>query len=147
MARIDAATAATGSGEATMTRLPDAQPATTASAGPAASSAEAGEATMTRLPDAAPVTANPVAAEPRLPAAPDLPQLDPTSWTVEPGDSLWAIADEVTRLPDGSSPGERAVARYWHRLIEANRSHLVDPANADLLVPGQHLVVPPVAQR
>jgi hypothetical protein len=35
------------------------------------------------------------------------------------------------------------VARYWLRLIEANRSHLPDPADPNLLFPGDVLVLPP----
>jgi hypothetical protein len=33
---------------------------------------------------------------------------------------------------------------YWHRLIERNRSRFADPANPDLLFPGDRLLVPPV---
>jgi nucleoid-associated protein YgaU len=62
---------------------------------------------------------------------------------VEPGDSLWSIASEVTSPPGGPAADERVVGRYWRRLVEANRAQLVDPDNADLLVPGQWLVVPP----
>jgi hypothetical protein len=40
---------------------------------------------------------------------------------------------------------DRAVARYWRSLVEANRAELVDPGNHDLLVPGQQLVLPPFA--
>jgi nucleoid-associated protein YgaU len=79
---------------------------------------------------------------------PVLPTVDPATWVVEPGDSLWSIAEEVVgaEVVAGAGtavPGERAVARYWRRLVAANRPHLVDPANPDLLVPGQRLVVPP----
>jgi nucleoid-associated protein YgaU len=73
-----------------------------------------------------------------------VPEIDPTSWVVEPGDSLWSIAEEVVTPPGGPAPGERVVSRYWRRLVEANRAQLVDPGNADLLVPGQRLVVPPL---
>jgi hypothetical protein len=33
----------------------------------------------------------------------------------------------------------------WRRLVEVNRPRLVDPANPDLLYPGQVLVLPPMA--
>ena len=39
---------------------------------------------------------------------------------------------------------ERAIVAYWQRLIDANRDGLVAPGNADLLFPGQRLVLPPV---
>ena len=39
---------------------------------------------------------------------------------------------------------EDDVADYWMTLIEANRRRLHDPANPDLLFPGQTLDLPPV---
>jgi nucleoid-associated protein YgaU len=131
-----------GSAEATMTRIGDVPPPT---------------ATMTRVhpeaparpppPGAVPAVHDQTGPSPARPAAgrpaPGLPRIDPTRWVVEPGDSLWSIAEEIMRRPDGSRAGERAVARYWRRLITANRHDLVDRANPDLLVPGQQLVVPP----
>jgi hypothetical protein len=127
----------TSGADATMTRV-DAPPAPSA--------------TMTRLdaasahpPDreAGPVVATPAAHQPDVPPAPAVPDIDPTAWVVEAGDSLWSIAEEVTTAPDGSRADERTVSRYWQRLVEANRAGLVDPDNADLLLPGQRLVVPP----
>ena len=132
-----------GSAEATMTRIGDVPP-------PTATMTRVGADTPSRPPavGGAPAAHDPASPTPATPAAvrppPDLPLVDPSRWVVEPGDSLWSIADEVVRRADGSSPGERAVARYWHRLIGANRQDLVDPANPDLLVPGQRLVVPPL---
>lgn len=68
------------------------------------------------------------------------------SWIVEAGDSFWSIAAEtVSPTPDGE-PNDRQVAGYWRRLVDANRSRLLDPDNPDLLVPGQELLLPePVA--
>ena len=109
-----------GPGTATMTRQDEPPP---------------GSATMTRLGELGSVPS----------AAPPAPGIDPTAWVVEPGDSFWSIAADVTTGPDGSPADERTVTRYWHALIEANRSHLADPRNPDLLVPGQHLTVPPPA--
>ena len=109
-----------GPGTATMTRQDEPPP---------------GSATMTRLGELGPVPS----------AAPPAPGIDPTAWVVEPGDSFWSIAANVTAALDGSPADERTVTRYWHALIEANRSHLADPRNPDLLVPGQHLTVPPAA--
>jgi nucleoid-associated protein YgaU len=34
------------------------------------------------------------------------------------------------------------VAPYWQRLVEANRPALADPANPDLVFPGQVFTVP-----
>ncbi len=153
-ATVASAAAPTPGASATLTRLPDGT-ATMTRVDEAPPSA-----TMTRIDHGARAPADPGRSPARarpaddradrpaavlaaVPATPSLPAVDLTTWVVEPGDSLWSIAAEVTALPDGSSPGERAVAHYWRRLVEANRSHLVDPANADLLIPGQHLVVPP----
>jgi hypothetical protein len=135
MARMPAATATmTPDGaDATMIRLDEPAPPS---------------ATMTRLPDlgaTAPVTASPAAYAPGAPATPRTPaalDVDLTAWVVEPGDSLWSIAEEVVTPADGTSPAERTVARYWQRLVAANRANLVDPDNPDLLVPGQQLVLP-----
>ncbi len=136
-----ASAAEPATGEATMTRI-DSPPRASA--------------TMTRLEPspptppgtaAPPVEAAPAAYEPRptvvtMPAA-ATPQIDPTRWIVEPGDSLWSIAQDVMAPSPGAGLRPRAVTRYWRQLVEANRAQLVDPGNPDLLVPGQSLVVPP----
>jgi nucleoid-associated protein YgaU len=74
------------------------------------------------------------------------------TWVVEPGDSFWSIAAEVLgdealgdeALGDaGAEPlTERAIARYWRVLIDANRDRLVT-GDPDLLYPGQELLLPP----
>lgn len=102
-----------------------------------------GSATMARLDVEPGRAAGP--ALPATPAPPAAPAVDPARWVVEPGDSFWAIAEEVVATSGRPGAGERAVGRYWRQLIEANRARLVDPANPDLLLPGQQLVVPPLA--
>lgn len=82
----------------------------------------------------------------RTPAAPDSDvgaTVNDETWTVEPGDSFWAIAEEHLReewsrakLSDGE------VASYWRSLIDANTDRLVEPGNPDLLLPGQVLILP-----
>ncbi|HEX6420972.1 MAG TPA: LysM domain-containing protein [Acidimicrobiales bacterium] len=74
------------------------------------------------------------------PAAPDR---DPAIWLVEAGDSFWSIAAEVTSPPGGPPATEHTVRRYWRALVAANRDRLLDPANPDVLRPGQRLVLPP----
>lgn len=135
---------------------PQAEVATMTRAGPAGPSPSPapGRATMTRV-DAPPTVATmtrvdpasgPTASGPAPPATPARwspspgpapPVGEPTSWVVEPGDSFWSIAEDVV-----GGERERAVGRYWRALVEANRSRLVDPANPDLLVPGQVLTLP-----
>lgn len=138
-------TTATGasSAEATMTQLgdPAAPSATMTRLGPSASGPAPGSPPAI---SATPVTYGAdTAARATATGLPAVPEIDPTSWVVEPGDSLWSIASEVTSPPGGPAADERVVGRYWRRLVEANRAQLVDPDNADLLVPGQRLVVPP----
>ena len=121
---------------ATMTRSPD-----TADTGGTV-------ATMTPVADVPSVTATMTRTDvpapdhsPPPPAPPPAPAPAPAggvTWVVEPGDSLWSIAADAVGGGD-----ERAVGRYWRRLIDVNRPRLVDPANPDLLVPGQELEVPP----
>ncbi len=135
-------------GEATMTRLDDEGVPTAAmtrvdEAGP---SPQIPAATSPAVPVAAPTApTNPAtSATTALPATPALPAVDPATWLVEPGDSLWAIAEDVVRTARADA-SDRTVARYWRSLVEANRAQLVDPGNHDLLVPGQQLVLPPFA--
>ena len=70
----------------------------------------------------------------------------PRTWTVAPGQHLWSISSAVLADALGRPPSDPEVVPYWRRVIEANRTRLADPANADLLFPGQVLVVPPLEQ-
>jgi hypothetical protein len=67
---------------------------------------------------------------------------EPEVWVVEPGDHLWSIAAETLTEHLGKAPSERRVARYWQRLIDANRDRLVIPGEPDVIMPGQRLVLP-----
>jgi nucleoid-associated protein YgaU len=93
-------------------------------------------AVMTHLPAEQSPPARPAPGRAPAPAAAPL-----SSWTVEAGDSFWSIAAE-TVAPSGDAPSDRQVTGYWRRLVEANRSRLLDPGNPDLLVPGQELLLP-----
>jgi LysM repeat protein len=66
------------------------------------------------------------------------------SYQVAAGDSLWTIAARTLEAARGSSPTETELHGYWGSLIEVNRARLADPANPDLIFPGQSLVLPPV---
>ncbi len=64
-----------------------------------------------------------------------------SEWEVRPGDHLWSVAERV--LEEAGAPGDDTdVARYWLHLIEANLERLADPANPDLIFPGQILALP-----
>lgn len=71
------------------------------------------------------------------------PKADDDEVTVAVGDSLWSIAVNVLTERVGAPPTDRQVIPYWRRLIEANRTRLVDPTNADLIFPGQVFTLPP----
>lgn len=67
----------------------------------------------------------------------------PTTWTVTPGESLWTIAEELLAEVWQRRPSDAEVDPFWRALVERNRGRLVDPADSDLIHPGQVLEVPP----
>jgi LysM repeat protein len=74
----------------------------------------------------------------------DEPADTPASYQVAAGDSLWTIAAHTLEAARGLPPTEAELHGYWGSLIEVNRARLADPANPDLIFPGQSLVLPPV---
>lgn len=146
--------AGSGSGTATMHRLPADPGAPDGRADPfpaGAPTPEVGTATMARIPPdpspaAAPApdagAADAATAEPRQPAPPPTGRHDET-WRVEVGDSLWSIAEAVLRdTHPGRAPSEQDVARYWRTVVDANRERLAVPDDPDLLLPGQEILLP-----
>jgi hypothetical protein len=69
---------------------------------------------------------------------------DDAEWVVRPGEHFWSIAAAHLSAAWGTKPELRQVGRYWRALVAANRDRLADPANPDLLFPGQRLRLPPV---
>ncbi len=65
-----------------------------------------------------------------------------STWTVDRGECFWSIAADIVAQHRGRAVSDADVAQYWRRLIEVNRSRLVDPDDPDLLHPGQVLEVP-----
>jgi len=109
-----------------MQRLPD-EGSTTTSAPP--------PSTTTTTPEA-------VGGDEAPPAAPAVP-----TWEVAPGQHFWAVAELVLSDAWGRAPTDLEVDGYWRVLVETNRPVLRDPANPDLLYPGQVLTVPPAPPR
>jgi nucleoid-associated protein YgaU len=107
------------------------------------------EATTREPTPAAAAATPPTAPAPAVttPPAPMAPGAVPGSWSVRPGDHFWAIAEQVLADAWGRPPTDAEVGRYWRTLVETNRSRLPDPANPDLLFPGQSLTVPPPPAR
>jgi hypothetical protein len=64
------------------------------------------------------------------------------TWTVQPGQCFWSIAEAELGRVWGRRPTAAEVVPYWNRLIEANRTALADPGNADLVFPGQVFALP-----
>ncbi len=65
-----------------------------------------------------------------------------TDWEVRPGDHLWSVAARALASTWGTAVGDDEVTPYWRAVVDANRDRLVDPANTDLIVPGQVLTLP-----
>lgn len=61
------------------------------------------------------------------------------TWTVQPGEDLWSIAQTVESQALGRDPTDQETAPYWNLLLEANRANLT---SADLLYAGQVLQLP-----
>lgn len=64
--------------------------------------------------------------------------------TVRPGDHLWGLAERDVAAHVGGTPDEATVRRHWASVVEANRDRLVVPGDPDLVLPDQHLLLPPV---
>ena len=84
-----------------------------------------------------------------LPDADDTEPEQPRTRTVRRGDHFWGIAEQVLRRAWGEQPTDAEIDPYWRDLVAANADRLVDPGNADLLLPGQTIVVvePPARPR
>jgi DNA-binding SARP family transcriptional activator len=63
---------------------------------------------------------------------------------VEPGDNFWTLAEEELAEVTGADPTVVETAPYWQDLVGANTDRLVEPGNPNLILPGQHLIAPPV---
>lgn len=95
---------------------------------------ESGEVLM------APLTADSVI---MTPVGPDTGRPDRTQkHTTRPGDHFWSIASDVLTRTWGRPPDDAEIIPYWEKLVEVNRRRLADPANADLIYPGQEFVLP-----
>lgn len=144
-ARADAST--------TLRRLPDAPTPSTLRRLPDAPSTPTTErspptdppATLRRLADGPPeppATGLPPPAPPAVPIPKPGAAAGRREVVVQPGDSFWRLAElsETERL--GRSPTEAEVGACWQELVAVNRPRLAVPDNADLLFPGQVVIVP-----
>ncbi len=65
------------------------------------------------------------------------------SVTLERGDHLWAVAADVLAHWWGRPATDQETRPYWEELVQANRDHLADPSDPDLVFAGQQVLVPP----
>jgi nucleoid-associated protein YgaU len=66
-----------------------------------------------------------------------------TSYTVVAGDHLWAIAGRRLTEMSGRHPDQSDLARYWVRVVDANRSR-IRSGDPDLIFPGEVIELPEV---
>jgi hypothetical protein len=70
---------------------------------------------------------------------------DRIAHTVRSGESLWRIASHRLETALQRSPTDAEIVPYWRAVIELNRDRLPDRDDPDLILPGQELLLPPVA--
>lgn len=63
--------------------------------------------------------------------------------TLGAGDHLWSVAERALAEAWGREPTDDELVPYWEQLVEVNRHRLADPANPDLVFPGQVVTMPP----
>ncbi len=68
-------------------------------------------------------------------------------WTVRPGDDLWSIAEATLAEAWGQMPPERVLAGYWWQVVQTNRPYLPNPADPNLLFPGDRVAIPALPSR
>jgi hypothetical protein len=72
------------------------------------------------------------------------PLAPPRAWPVQPGESFWTIAADILTHAWGRPVSDHEIDPFWRSLVAANRDRLLDPADPDLIVPGQVFDIPPV---
>ena len=67
------------------------------------------------------------------------------TWTIAPGDHLWAVSSTTLRRHWQRRPTNLEVVDYLTKLIATNNTLFVVPGNADLVMPGQVFVLPAIS--
>lgn len=65
---------------------------------------------------------------------------------VEPGDHFWAIAEADVARHLGRPGTDHEVIAHWQAILEANADRLPVAGNPDILLPGQMVLLPRVAE-
>jgi nucleoid-associated protein YgaU len=106
---------------------------------PVASTAVPTEPTTAPAPRApAPVAPTLTAPIPRTTPARTAPD---RTYVVRAGDNLWRIAGAHVARASGTAPSDETIARYWQRVIAANRTTLRS-GNPSLIFPGEVIALP-----
>lgn len=64
--------------------------------------------------------------------------------TLEPGDSLWSVAERALTRALGHPPDEQRLGAYWWQVVERNRPRLPVPEDPDFVLPGFVAQLPPI---
>lgn len=76
-----------------------------------------------------------------------VPGRDPAAtWTIQPGDHLWAVANRTLRA-HGLDASNRATADYLNTLIGLNQAVFAVPGEPDLVYCGQVFELPALPDR
>lgn len=75
----------------------------------------------------------------------EVPAPPPSTFVVEPGDHLWAVAERQVAAVLGRRPSPGEMVGYWRRLVAAN-ADVVRSGDPDLIFPGERLRLPPVGE-
>ena len=67
----------------------------------------------------------------------------PSTWRIRRGEHLWYVAETTLTERLERTPSTQEIARYWDKVVRANRDRLVDPENPDLVFTDQEFVLPP----
>ena len=105
--------------------------------------------TMAALPEDPTPPTSPAPAGQRQSAAPVTSPSDPTpsaagtgTWVIQPGDTLWHVAERTAGDQLGRPASLAETATQLDRLIRLNATRLAVPGDADLVFPGQEFLVP-----
>ncbi len=69
----------------------------------------------------------------------------PAEHTVQPGESLWTIAESRLAGTFGRSPSDAETSPYWALVVAANRD-TIRSGNPDLIYPGEIITCPPIPE-
>jgi hypothetical protein len=94
-----------------------------------------------RAPAVAPAAPPAVRPAPAAPVPPPVSPARPHTHAVRSGENLWRIARAELVARGNPAPDDATIARYWHSVIDTNRSTLRS-GNPNLIFPGELVALP-----